>query len=211
MKYKYVVFDFNGTILNDVELCHNLLNEMLEMKGLKTISRERYKEIFTFPIIEYYKRAGFDFSNYSFEDLAQYFIDKYQPLSLKIQIDNKLIQLFEYLKQHRIKMIVLSASKRDNLIEQLNHFNLSLYFEDILGISDIYAREKIDIAKDYFNKMKINPSDVLFIGDTLHDLEIANYFNSDCILVNFGHQDEKLFLNTNAKVISSFDEVKNLL
>ena len=41
--YKYVFFDFNGTILDDVDLCLNLLNEMLSLKGHNPVSKERYR------------------------------------------------------------------------------------------------------------------------------------------------------------------------
>ena len=74
MKFKNIFFDFNGTIINDVDLCISLLNEMLLNKNHPTIERDEYFNIFTFPIIEYYKKAGFTFENYSFEELANYFI-----------------------------------------------------------------------------------------------------------------------------------------
>ena len=82
MKYKNIVFDFNGTIINDVDLCINLLNEMLVMKNHQEVRREDYFDIFTFPIIEYYKKAGFDFVGYTFEELANYFINKYKSALL---------------------------------------------------------------------------------------------------------------------------------
>lgn len=47
---KTIFFDFNGTIINDVDLCLNILNEMLKENGLEPITLERYREIFTFPI-----------------------------------------------------------------------------------------------------------------------------------------------------------------
>ena len=71
MKYKYIVFDFNGTIIDDVDLCLNLLNEMLEVEDLPLVSLEKYKNIFTFPIIEYYKKAGFTFQKHSFKELSE--------------------------------------------------------------------------------------------------------------------------------------------
>ena len=52
---KTIFFDFNGTIINDVDLCLNILNEMLKENGLEPITLERYREIFTFPIKKYYQ------------------------------------------------------------------------------------------------------------------------------------------------------------
>ena len=50
MKYKYIIFDFNGTIIDDVDLCLDLLNQMLVLEGLKTFDVDGYKEIFTFEL-----------------------------------------------------------------------------------------------------------------------------------------------------------------
>jgi phosphoglycolate phosphatase len=50
---KYIFLDFNGTVLDDIELCINLLNEMLSEKEGKTVTVEEYKKIFCFPIINY--------------------------------------------------------------------------------------------------------------------------------------------------------------
>ena len=60
MKYDYLVLDFNGTIIDDVDLCLNILNHLLEERDYKKVSLEEYKHIFTFPIKKYYINAGFD-------------------------------------------------------------------------------------------------------------------------------------------------------
>ena len=211
MKTKYVIFDFNGTILDDVDLCLNLLNEMLEMCHHAPCSKEKYKQIFTFPIIEYYKKAGFNFEVDSFEELASYFIKKYQPASYKCKLNDHLIELLDYLKSKNIGIICLSASERNNLIDQLEVFKIDHYFDAILGTGDIYAKSKLDIAKNYFEKEDINAKECLFIGDTLHDLEIANHLHAPCLLVDFGHQDRSLFEKEKANIISSFLEVEKYL
>lgn len=211
MRFKYIFFDFNGTILDDVDLCLNLLNEMLESKNLAKVSKERYLEIFTFPVIDYYKKAGFTFDGYSFEELASYFIKKYQPASLKCQIYDGLLDLLEYLKEQGYNLIVLSASRIDNLKEQLDYLNLTSYFKDILGTSDIYAKTKLGVLLDYLNSNKIDPSTCLFIGDTLHDYEIAKKVNSVSYLVDFGHQSKQRLLEVTDNVFDSYQEIRGRL
>ena len=74
MKYQYVIWDFNGTLLDDVKLCFDLLNKMLSKRGFETVTIEKYKEIFRFPVKEYYRLAGFDFEREPFEVTAVEFI-----------------------------------------------------------------------------------------------------------------------------------------
>lgn len=78
---KYVFWDFNGTILDDRILCWELLNELLKMENKEEISYEKYLDVFGFPIKEYYKKAGIEFKHQTFEEMGDYFIRKYQPLS----------------------------------------------------------------------------------------------------------------------------------
>ena len=53
MKYKNVVWDWNGTLLNDVKVGVNTLNDMLGRRGLPLLSVEDYKEKFGFPVIDF--------------------------------------------------------------------------------------------------------------------------------------------------------------
>ena len=39
MKYDYLVLDFNGTIIDDVDLCLNILNHLLEERNYKLESK----------------------------------------------------------------------------------------------------------------------------------------------------------------------------
>lgn len=211
MENKYIFFDFNGTILNDVDLCINILNEMLTLKKLKTVSKEEYLEIFTFPIKEYYKNAGFDFSEYSFEELANYFIEKYQAASYECSLYPYLKEILVSLRKKGYHLVVLSASEINNLMLQLNKFELTSYFDDILGTSDIYAKSKEEIAYNYVNKHHLNAKDLIFIGDTLHDFEISKKLNGKAILVDFGHQSHYKLKSSGAKIISSFLELENIL
>ena len=62
MRYTHIIWDFNGTLFDDVEAGINSVNDMLSERGLKTLEdKEDYRKVFKFPIIEYYKDLGFDF------------------------------------------------------------------------------------------------------------------------------------------------------
>ena len=62
MKYTDIVWDFNGTLLDDIRAGIDAVNEMLARRDLATIqSVEQYRELFCFPIIDYYAKLGFDF------------------------------------------------------------------------------------------------------------------------------------------------------
>ena len=76
MKYTHIIWDFNGTILSDMQICIDSVNEMLSRRELETIPDiEAYRRIFDFPVIDYYRRLGFDFSKEPYEELAKTWIN----------------------------------------------------------------------------------------------------------------------------------------
>ena len=206
--YEYIIFDFNGTILDDVDLCIYILNYMLEEHGYRKVTKERYLDIFTFPIIEYYKLAGFDFNKHSFHDLSIEFINMYQQASLKCLIYDGVIELLNKLKQLNKKIILLSASQIDNLLEQTNHFDITKYFDKILGLDNIQAKSKIDVAKKYFIDNNINLSKAIMIGDTIHDMEVANELNINSVLIANGHQSYNRLKKIKKEVYRTIKEIE---
>ena len=62
MKYKRVIWDWNGTLLDDFDISIDAINEMFEERGMpKFKDKEDYLKHFCFPIEKYYKNVGFDF------------------------------------------------------------------------------------------------------------------------------------------------------
>ena len=62
--YTHIIWDFNGTIYNDVDACIKSANRLLSAYDLPLItSLQQYRSLFGFPIQDYYARMGFDFEN----------------------------------------------------------------------------------------------------------------------------------------------------
>ena len=210
MKYDYLVLDFNGTIIDDVDLCLNILNHLLEERNYKKVSLEEYKHIFTFPIKNYYINAGFDLEKYSFTSISNEFISLYQKASLNCKLYEGINELIDKCNNNRIKVVLLSASQIDNLKEQTDHFGLSEKFEAILGTSNIEAASKVESGKNYFKDKQ--DKKILFVGDTTHDAEVASAIGADALLITHGHQARDVLLKANPlKVIDSFKEVEEIL
>ena len=96
--YQYVIWDFNGTILDDLNLCLDLLNEMLVNQSKPMLSVEAYRNVFGFPIKDYYIQAGLTFEKRSFDELSQFFIERYQPASFNCKIHNGVINTLNELR-----------------------------------------------------------------------------------------------------------------
>jgi phosphoglycolate phosphatase len=115
MKEQVIVWDWNGTLLNDAEVCLTTMNNMLQLRNLQTIDIGTYKEIFNFPVKEYYKKIGFDFQKESFEELSVEFMDAYTMNLSAAYIVNGAKEVLGFLKSRKKENVIISAMKQDML------------------------------------------------------------------------------------------------
>ena len=198
-----ILWDWNGTLLDDAETCLSAMNKMLSKRSMKELNMEYYREIFNFPVIDYYTQIGFDFEKESFEQLSVEFIDAYTidlPNAHLVGHAEKVLQYFTHVEK---KNIILSAMKKDMLINSVREKGVDSYFQEILGIGDIYAESKSHIALQYVSDNNLIPSDLVMIGDTIHDFEVAGEIGCRCILVADGHQSKKRLKDTGVKVVDT--------
>ncbi len=207
---KCILWDFNGTLLNDVDCSIKSMNTLLEKRGLSKIkSVDQYRSIFTFPVYDYYVKLGYDFSKESFEDISIEFIANYDLNFKDCKLNDKMNEILTLMKEHQISNNILSASKQDALIDQVAYLGVEDQFDQILGISDIYARSKVDLAQKWFENSSYKANEILFIGDTNHDAEVAKAIGCNCILLSYGHQSKEVLSTTNCKIINTADELWN--
>jgi phosphoglycolate phosphatase len=76
MKYKHIVWDWNGTLLDDAWLCVEILNSMLAARRMQTTTLEQYQNDFDFPVYNYYVKLGFDFSKEDYDTVAREYIGR---------------------------------------------------------------------------------------------------------------------------------------
>ncbi|MCU0104361.1 HAD hydrolase-like protein [Acholeplasma vituli] len=204
---KYLIWDFNGTILDDLVLCLDLLNDMLEQQNKPRIDIPAYKNIFGFPIKDYYIEAGLSFDTVSFDVLSQYFIQKYQPSSFQCRIHEGVIDVLKMTRNMGVKNIILSASETNNLLEQVKVLGIETYFEHIVGTDNIKGQGKVARGIQLMNDTGIDPKQCLYIGDTIHDAEVAEALGIKVILYSGGHQSKERLKSTNAIIIDHLSDI----
>jgi len=208
---KYVFWDFNGTILDDRNLCLKLLNELLKTENKDPITYKKYLDIFGFPIKDYYKKAGLLFKYQTFEEMSEWFISVYQPLSLKLSLYDGVVDTLNKIKDMNINNVCLSASNKDNLKEQIKHYKITNLFKDILGTDNVLALGKLDVAKKYVKEQNINKDNALLIGDTNADYELAKSLGFKCVLFTNGHQSKKRLMSLDALTIDNIKDLINII
>lgn len=210
MTYNRIIWDFNGTILDDVRVGIDSADELLTRHRLPKIKTvERYHEVFGFPIIDYYRRIGFDFEKIPYSVLAHEWVEIYLRRVKDAHIRDGVIQVIDALTNMDIKQTILSMTKQDMLERQLDMLGITDKFDEICGLNDIYAKSKLELAKKW---REDHPNDkVIYIGDTTHDAESAEMIGCDCYLITGGHQSEASLKQSKANIISSANDIIKII
>ena len=209
--YTHIIWDFNGTIYNDVDACIKSANHLLSVHGLPTVkSIEQYRSLFGFPIQDYYARMGFDFEKTPYAELAPEWMDYYFAYSKNATVYPDIPKALDALREKGMEQWILSATEVNMLRGQLEGLGILSRFDGILGLDNIHARSKKDIGVAW---KAANPdAKALMIGDTDHDAEVAEAMGIDCVLVAAGHQSRERLEKCNCiAVVDTVGDVLNLL
>ena len=210
MKYDHIIWDFNGTILDDVKTGILSVNKLLRDRGLPEIeSKEAYRSVFGFPIIDYYRRLGFNFEAEPYEVIAPLWVEQYMINVGSAPIFSDVRQTMAYFEEKGIAQTLLSATERNMLLGQLKELGLDGCFCQVLGRDDIHAASKGGVAKAWREKNR--EARVLMIGDTDHDLQVAREIGADCALVCRGHQAREYLEDLGTPVYESLSELVEFL
>lgn len=208
---KTIIWDWNGTLLDDLDLSLESVNVLLKERNIPKLSIEKYKDIFGFPVVDYYVKAGFDFEKEAFEVPAKQYVKLYAAGASELKLFPDVVDTLTFFKENNYRQIVLSAMKDDNLKLMIHNAEISHFFDGIFGIKDNYAREKVSLGKQVVENLKLNPAECLMIGDTLHDAEVAEQCGFNCILFSGGHVSKQRLETKGKKIINSLSELKQIL
>jgi len=211
VKYQHIIWDWNGTVINDVKLCVRILNEALTYEKLPSITISNCRKNFSFPVNLFYKSLGLPSSGFNYKALNTFFISRYKSDFLECNLHTGVQSILAVINNFGVNQSILSAGKDSDIKEFVNYHDLNKYFSFISGVRNIRAAGKKEIAKTHLDKIALEPNKILLVGDTVHDFEIADYLGIDCILFSNGHNSEDVLLGKTSRVITNYKILESYL
>lgn len=188
MNVTHVLWDWNGTLLDDLDICLDTINVILGEEGLRTVDLDTYRDAFRFPIVDYYAALGLNVSGGNFERLADRYMGLYLPKSAECGLVEGAEATLRGIRDRGLTQVILSASRIDYLEGQVAHAGIREYFSGLLGIADIHARSKREVGLAWQRESGVSGDRILMIGDTLHDAEVAESLGASFLYYARGHQ-----------------------
>ena len=171
-----------------MQVCIDCMNIMLDERNLPALDLKRYREIFTFPVRDYYITLGFDFEKEPFEIPAHQFIDLYRENMHHAPLQPDAVAMLDYYRRLEVQQVILSAMEQEFLEDTLRSKGIMNYFDKVAGIKNHLGEGKLEMAKELVDFLGRKPEEICMIGDTVHDYEVAKGSVIECILIADGHQ-----------------------
>jgi len=180
---RYILWDWNGTLLDDTQAALDTLNAMLAERGAKPIGMGFYRDTFAFPVKPFYESIGMVLENEDWAALAREYHEIYaaQPKAL----NRETLAALEKVKAAGARQSIISALRQDLLDEVTAATGVAPYMECIYGTDNLDGSSKLDRALELMSAIapKTGPTpDVVLIGDALHDKEVADALGIRCVL-----------------------------
>ncbi|KJQ55590.1 HAD family hydrolase [Microbacterium sp. SA39] len=197
-----VCWDWNGTLLDDAEICRQVMNAVLIDHGHEPlVDLEAYRSVFRFPIRDFYRSVGIDDDR--FIAAATTYLDRLASRVGEARLHVGARDTIAALNELGVRQILASATVSNALERQMAPHDLTLLFETVLAIDDPYRASKHEVIRGWLTASDLDPQDVLLVGDTNHDREIADDLGASFIHFRAGHQ---VHLD-DAESISALDEL----
>ena len=205
-----VIWDWNGTLLDDVHASVCALNTLMVPRGLGPETVARYRDRFGFPVRDYYQDVGFDLAHEDWDQLARDYHDAYlaQPGRKLFDDARPVLNTFAACG---IRQAILSSCEQSILERLLGEARLTGCFSRIYGSDNLNGLSKADRGRALLRDLDCVEAATLVVGDTLHDHAVAAELGCRCVLVTRGHQSKARLLSAGRPILDRLDDFPRLI
>ncbi len=214
-KYKCVLFDFDGTVVNTGEGILRSLQYSFEQMGDEVPSMQELKKFIGPPV--YYSFTHF--YGVSEDDVGMYikkYRERYKEKGIcESELYDGIKELLTELKKRKI-LIGVASSKPEHLIYSVaDYLGITQLFDVIVGVKvdDSNHSSKTGLILEAMKKLGISDSEsVLMVGDRLFDIDGATGARVDSCGALWGFGNEEEFIEHNATyIVENPQEILNLV
>lgn len=211
-KKKAVVFDFDGTLSNSFPLVAGKITEAIAMFRKEELTEEENNSIYGPTeegiILKLIKDKG------EAKECFLRYLDLYNKYHEELLPDfiPGIRELLEELNKRNIPVFLLTGRSKESTMITLTKFNAFKYFKAIYT-GGLYGEVKEELLNELASIHHYNKEDLVYIGDSLHDVPQCRRANVDIISVSYANTDsyEKLEEINKGNVAKTVEELKEKL
>lgn len=208
-KKKAVVFDFDGTLSNSFPLVAGKITEAIAMFRKEELTEEENNSIYGPTeegiILKLIKDKG------EAKECFLRYLDLYNEYHEELLPDfiPGIRELLEELNKRNIPVYLLTGRSKESTMITLTKFNAFKYFKAIYT-GGLYGEVKEELLNELASIHHYNKEDLVYIGDSVHDVPQCRRANVDIISVSYANTDsyEKLEEINKGNVAKTVEELK---
>jgi phosphoglycolate phosphatase len=182
MPRKVIIFDFDGTVADTLDVILGIANGAAEEFGYKQVSREELEELKGLTPRQIIKRSGVSIFKVPF-------ILRRIKTELNKQIQyitpfSGIKETLRKLKQQGHKLGIITSNSEENVMDFLEINDLKDLFDFVYSGTTIFGKSKV--IANCLRKGNFNPADVIYVGDETRDIEAAKKTQIKVISVAWG-------------------------
>lgn len=173
-------------------------NACLEFYGAKPMSLQQYRDLFTFPILHFYKKYGLSVDEVlaKKDESNAVFQSTYEDLAKHARTRRGARALLAWLSDTGTSNIILSNYVTEKIKPHVARLGIGDHFQDINahtcnGTTILEKTSKIDRLQCYMDQHGFAPTDTYIIGDSTEEPEIAHHLGLTSIGITDGYICEK--------------------
>ena len=163
MKIEAVVFDWSGTISDDTEPVYYANMKISDEYGIPKLPFEEWKENVALSPREYFKERGVDEDP---EKIFQLYTKYFSEAPVRPKLLPNVEEILSYLKLKNKTIAIISSHPEENLKSEIREYGLDSSISMIYGS----VKDKVDALKKLGNMLNVQPSSILYVGDTIYDV-----------------------------------------
>lgn len=210
IKPSCVFWDYNGTLIDDVGVALESVNDMLRKRDMPCIDLEQYQSYIDTPISKFYEHL-FDLNEIPFDIIANEFAVGYEKHIGSDPVMDGAKELLAHFSDLGRFQAIISGSQQSVIESGAKRYGLYGYFDLISGADDHYVQSKVKRAERIAKSHCKSSDEILVIGDCVQDFEVSRALGAQCILLTAGHQSRRDLQKTGAVVVDKLSDIKNII
>ncbi|MDE6967679.1 MAG: HAD hydrolase-like protein, partial [Clostridia bacterium] len=184
-KYKYLFWDFDGTLVDSFEGCNFAFSKVFDYFGV-SVGKEEMKQYIGPPLkVTFSKMFGEEKEPFARDLYREYYIN--QGGQNMCKLFNGIEKALNDIKALGYKMYIATSKREDIAAEMLKDFGILDYFDGVFGTNEKAGRiDKKDILAYAIQMSSGRLDECLMIGDSIYDAMASKEVGADCLAVSYG-------------------------
>lgn len=183
----HLVWDWNGTLLDDLAIVVESVNVGLAAYGGSPIDADGYRSHYTRPVSLFYERLlGRAVTDTEWVHINEVFHQAYFARIDQVGLAPDAGAALDTARDRGLRQSVLSMAPHDHLVEIVDRLSLAVYFDAVCGSQGNRGAEKAASLAEHMAVLEAEPATVVVVGDVPDDAAAAAAVGAKAVLFDGG-------------------------